>query len=40
MSFTYLKELGVSAVELLPINYHLDEPQFLAGEKTTELLGL
>ncbi|QQF77870.1 glycogen debranching protein GlgX [Histophilus somni] len=22
----YLKELGVSAVELLPINYHLDEP--------------
>lgn len=23
---TYLKELGITAVELLPINYHIDEP--------------
>ncbi|MDO4430505.1 MAG: glycogen debranching protein GlgX [Lonepinella koalarum] len=25
-SIAYLKELGITAVELLPINYHIDEP--------------
>jgi glycogen operon protein len=30
----YLRELGVTAVELLPVHYHIDEPQLVARGRT------
>ena len=35
----HLRELGVTAVELLPVHYHIDE-HFLAAARPRELLGL
>ena len=35
----YLRELGVTAVELLPVHYHIDE-HFLVAARPRELLGL